>query len=243
MHAAPAPLPPDGGTWSKPAGTSWPAAGVAQLALVGATAHAASGTAGGVPVAVAARAGKQTPKKVTVSVLDRTVSQRLGVSGPVITVDGDPGEVDATVDYAGFQQLYGGGWADRLTLRKLPSCAGVADGVNVRLPPDRPRRLPHAGAGIALASAPVNTAHGLAPGAVLVLGNADYCYGIGELKLRVDAVLTDLDAHPDAEWVRVVGLQILTGGFEQRREVEVRASAIPRCLQPGSQQLHPLDEG
>ncbi|MCN0154004.1 RHS repeat-associated core domain-containing protein [Salinispora arenicola] len=65
---------------------------------------------------------------VKVSVHDRAVTARAGVEGLLVSasrVDGKPGEGRARVqvDYAGFAQAYGGGWASRLRLVELPECA------------------------------------------------------------------------------------------------------------------------
>ncbi|MEH0545041.1 RHS repeat-associated core domain-containing protein [Streptomyces sp. B21-105] len=46
-----------------------------------------------------------------------------GVLLAVRPLQGDQGTVDVTLDYSGFQNAYGGNWASRLTLHRLPSCA------------------------------------------------------------------------------------------------------------------------
>ncbi|WP_169732888.1 RHS repeat-associated core domain-containing protein [Haloechinothrix halophila] len=119
----------DGEIW-KPsrARTSWPAPGVAKIAVPGrngkrpATAVArglalGKAKAGGVPVSVAAAKG--TPTAVRVRLLDRSKSKELGVSGPVFTVtslDGSDGEVELSIDYTGFAGLYGAEWVKRARL-------------------------------------------------------------------------------------------------------------------------------
>ncbi|MFD1084127.1 polymorphic toxin-type HINT domain-containing protein [Micromonospora andamanensis] len=50
-------------------------------------------------------------------------SRRLGVSGPIVVVDGGAGAIEAAFDYAGIRELYGAGWGERLTLKRLPACA------------------------------------------------------------------------------------------------------------------------
>ncbi|WP_018800572.1 polymorphic toxin-type HINT domain-containing protein [Salinispora arenicola] len=65
---------------------------------------------------------------VKVSVHDRAVTARAGVEGLLVSasrVDGKPGvgRARVQVDYAGFAQAYGGGWASRLRLVELPECA------------------------------------------------------------------------------------------------------------------------
>ncbi|HEX5596574.1 MAG TPA: RHS repeat-associated core domain-containing protein, partial [Micromonosporaceae bacterium] len=119
------PLPRDGGTWTAPGKALWPKPGSVALAVAGAPNRVARGAAGGLPVTVSAVAGGRAPQQVRVRVLDEGHSRRLGVSGPVIVVDGDAGQVEASFDVAGLRELYGGGWGSRLTLGRLPSCAAT----------------------------------------------------------------------------------------------------------------------
>lgn len=65
---------------------------------------------------------------VKVNVHDRAATAKAGVEGLLVSAsraDGKPGEGRARVqvDYAGFAQAYGGGWASRLRLVQLPKCA------------------------------------------------------------------------------------------------------------------------
>ncbi|WP_347405073.1 polymorphic toxin-type HINT domain-containing protein [Micromonospora sp. WMMD1082] len=67
---------------------------------------------------------------VRVRSFDRAVSVALGNAGPLYSLaraDGSAGagEVQIVVDYAGFAQAYGGSFADRLTLVRLPGCAAT----------------------------------------------------------------------------------------------------------------------
>jgi hypothetical protein len=65
------------------------------------------------------------------------------------------------------------------------------------------------------------------PGTVLVIPEAHYAYGVGDLTLRVQEI-ADLTAWPQAEWVRIVGVEIRWDGTDgDRRTVLVRVSALP----------------
>jgi RHS repeat-associated protein len=119
----PTPLPTDGGTWVAPKESGWPAPGELSLSLLGRS--RAEGMAGGLPVTVSTVEGKRAPASVRVRLLSQAHSQLLGLSGPVVVVDGDEGQVEAAFDYANLRQLYGGGWGSRLTLMKLPPCAAT----------------------------------------------------------------------------------------------------------------------
>ncbi|MFF2506029.1 polymorphic toxin-type HINT domain-containing protein [Streptomyces sp. NPDC058067] len=69
-----------------------------------------------------------SPDKVDVRVLDRTAVEPAGGVGlglQVTRTDGvdEPGQVQVDIDYSGFKYAYGGEFASRLRLVKLPSCA------------------------------------------------------------------------------------------------------------------------
>ncbi|MEW2431374.1 polymorphic toxin-type HINT domain-containing protein [Micromonospora sp. NPDC047644] len=119
------PLPDDGGRWTTPKDAVWPAAGQATLAVAGSPGKRAKGLAGQLPVTVSAAPDAQAPHRVQVRVLDERHSSRLGITGPVVVVEGDAGAAEATFDYAGIRQLYGAGWGERLTLKRLPACAAT----------------------------------------------------------------------------------------------------------------------
>ncbi|PZG23436.1 hypothetical protein C1I95_03235 [Micromonospora craterilacus] len=130
------PLPDDGGRWTGPKQATWPAAGQANLAVAGAqpdrrldgdrqSGRSVRALAGGLPVTASAVADKRAPDQARVRLLNEQHSRQLGVSGPVVVVDGDAGSVEATFDYAGIRQLYGAGWGERLTLKRLPACAAT----------------------------------------------------------------------------------------------------------------------
>ncbi|MFF1837975.1 polymorphic toxin-type HINT domain-containing protein [Streptomyces sp. NPDC058231] len=69
-----------------------------------------------------------TPEQVDVQVLDREAVAPVGGVGLGVQVsrtDGgsEPGQVQLGIDYSGFQYAYGGDFAQRLMLVKLPACA------------------------------------------------------------------------------------------------------------------------
>ena len=103
----------------------WPSAGVATVAVPAAAqalrsrAPYVSAAPGGLPVGV--RAGDA--RQVRVEVLDRATADRAGVRGVVLRVgDSVAGLVDLKVDYSGFAGAFGGDWATRLRLVRLPEC-------------------------------------------------------------------------------------------------------------------------
>ncbi|MBW6433339.1 hypothetical protein KZ829_06220 [Actinoplanes hulinensis] len=121
-----APPPADSGTWTGPADSRWPTAGTVEIALASANGRSASAKAGSIPVTVEPVPGKPAPDRVRVSVMPEDQSRKLGVSGPVIAVEGDkPGDIKTTIDYSSFSGLYGGSWASRVRLVGLPSCAAT----------------------------------------------------------------------------------------------------------------------
>jgi RHS repeat-associated protein len=120
---------------SVPAPT-WPAAGTADVALPAATASRVASAArpsapplaraGGLPVQV----GSSSASRVRVQVLGHAAAQQAGATGFLFRVDradggGQPAPVTARLDYTGFAQAYGGGFASRLTVVALPSCAAT----------------------------------------------------------------------------------------------------------------------
>nr|WP_307961419.1 hypothetical protein [Salinispora arenicola] len=128
----------------------WPSGtAVAEVAAATAAAGRARGTragltgpararAGSLPVTVSSgpaaddmlplRSDVAAVTAVKVNVHDRAATAKAGVEGLLVSAsraDGKPGEGRARVqvDYAGFAQAYGGGWASRLRLVQLPECA------------------------------------------------------------------------------------------------------------------------
>ncbi|MFF7335575.1 RHS repeat-associated core domain-containing protein [Streptomyces sp. NPDC008150] len=101
---------------------AWPVGGTASGALP-AAARSLRVTAGGVPVTVVpARDG--AAGRLDVRTLDRARTKATGVDGVVLSVSSErAGKAGVEVGYAAFASAYGGGWAGRLRLAELPSCA------------------------------------------------------------------------------------------------------------------------
>ncbi|WP_309113162.1 polymorphic toxin-type HINT domain-containing protein [Saccharothrix sp.] len=102
----------------------WPKAGTAEVAVN----HSAVRVA---DTAVSVSAAGGGPDRVRVEVLDRSAAQRAGVEGVLFRVRrADPaqkaGPVTVDVDYSGFRHAYGGDYAARLALVRLPACAAWA---------------------------------------------------------------------------------------------------------------------
>ncbi|GLY98558.1 RHS repeat-associated core domain-containing protein [Actinoplanes sp. NBRC 103695] len=121
-EAAPPPIDPSAkNTMRSVPKVTWPAAGTARVALTGTSGRRVAGT---LPVRVGGRTAG--PDRVTVTMLDRGQSQRAGVSGPMVRLAAPAaGKVSVEIDYAGFRDAYGGGWADRLHLVRVPDCAAT----------------------------------------------------------------------------------------------------------------------
>ncbi|MEV0317701.1 polymorphic toxin-type HINT domain-containing protein [Streptomyces sp. NPDC050658] len=124
---------------------AWPKAGAAVVEIPEAAAKEAGKAvkAKGLPLAVGV--SKATDSKrpgrsvkaaaapaaggVEARVLSRKAAERAGVNGVLFTLDSGneksdkPGTVRATLDYSGFAEAFGGGYASRLTLVQLPACA------------------------------------------------------------------------------------------------------------------------
>jgi RHS repeat-associated protein len=112
------------GALAKAPAVTWPKAGSAEVSLSGA--RTAAVRAGGLPVSIAPRAGG--PRRVKVELLDRSAAEQAGVDGVLFRVrrtDGaaGAGPVAVDVDYSGFRHAFGGDYAARLTLVRLPACA------------------------------------------------------------------------------------------------------------------------
>ncbi|MEJ3748088.1 RHS repeat-associated core domain-containing protein [Actinomycetes bacterium KLBMP 9797] len=111
------------GAVTKAPAVTWPKAGSADVEL----ANTGAVRAGGLPVSVARRAGGAA-ERVRVEVLDRSTAERAGVDGLLFRVHRTDGArtaepVTVDVDYSGFRQAFGGDYAARLALVRLPACA------------------------------------------------------------------------------------------------------------------------
>ncbi|MEU2226449.1 RHS repeat-associated core domain-containing protein [Streptomyces sp. NPDC018347] len=104
---------------------TWPTPGSASLAIPDkGTAKAAPGS---LPItATNSGKGKQVTS-LTVEVLDQKTAATLGVKGVVLKLTGPGPGVGGTarlgIDYSSFASAYGGDWAGRLQLTRLPDCA------------------------------------------------------------------------------------------------------------------------
>jgi RHS repeat-associated protein len=114
-------------TPAKAPATSWPKATAAAVTLKqGAT------RVKGLPLTLDTRVKRSADAATgtyTVGTLSRTAARKTGVDGPVFTLTPRQGgaqrggKVRAGLDYSSFAGLYGGGYASRLTLVRLPACA------------------------------------------------------------------------------------------------------------------------
>ncbi|MFG3065272.1 RHS repeat-associated core domain-containing protein [Streptomyces sp. NPDC048231] len=113
---------------------TWPKTGTASLTPgQGLT---ATGTPGSLPVTVgaphAAKHGKpaQTASSLAIRVLDQKSAKAAGVKGVLLTATGPTagGAAQLTMDYSQFASAYGGDWAGRLRLVRLPACALTTPG-------------------------------------------------------------------------------------------------------------------
>lgn len=108
----------------------WPKAAAAEVVLpAAAPARAAGGSdqarVGDLPVWLA---GAGTAAKVRVELLDRATAEKAKVDGMLLRLrradaDVTAAAVSVEVDYSSFRHAYGGDWANRLVLTRLPECA------------------------------------------------------------------------------------------------------------------------
>lgn len=109
-----------------PAEADFPEPRVWEVTLpeAGGTAAVSRGEAGPVRVAAPKDAGGGAALRVEVH--DRDTARRVGASGFVLSVSGDDGALakgEVSIDYSGFENAYGGSYADRLRVLALPDCA------------------------------------------------------------------------------------------------------------------------
>ncbi|SDO86648.1 RHS repeat-associated core domain-containing protein [Streptomyces sp. cf386] len=135
--ADPVSVPAETGTAKAPK-VVWPKAATKTVDLGAASAarrtwRSVAGEASAVSVRAAKASGpavKRSPGKVAVEVLDRKRTEAAGAVGLAVRVARQDGgrtaaPVEVALDYSGFAQAYGGDFAGRLRLMKLPACAAT----------------------------------------------------------------------------------------------------------------------
>ncbi|MFF5846376.1 RHS repeat-associated core domain-containing protein [Streptomyces massasporeus] len=104
-------------------GTTWPKAGKAQVNPP--TKGTAKATPGSLPITLTAPGKGQTTDPVTVEVLGQKAAAQLGIKGVALKLTGPKygGKTRLGLDYSAFASAYGGDWAGRLQLTRLPDCS------------------------------------------------------------------------------------------------------------------------
>ncbi|WP_234329526.1 MULTISPECIES: RHS repeat-associated core domain-containing protein [unclassified Streptomyces] len=102
---------------------TWPKAGKATLTLP--DKGRATAAPGSLPVTLTASGEGKATGSVRVEVLDQKTATTLGVRGVVLKLTGPATGSTARlgIDYSAFASAYGGDWAGRLQLTRLPDCA------------------------------------------------------------------------------------------------------------------------
>ncbi|CAM5506676.1 MULTISPECIES: RHS repeat-associated core domain-containing protein [Streptomyces] len=102
---------------------TWPKAGKATLTLP--DKGIAKAAPGSLPVTLTAPGKGKPASSVHVEVLDQKTATTLGVRGVVLKLTGPTtgGTARLGIDYSAFASAYGGDWAGRLQLTRLPDCA------------------------------------------------------------------------------------------------------------------------
>ncbi|MGI5440440.1 RHS repeat-associated core domain-containing protein [Streptomyces shenzhenensis] len=126
--------------WKAGPKSSWPKPGTATVTVPGR--GAATVKAGTFPLRLAShqdKGGKNAHvpdparSRAQVQVLDQKAAEAVGVTGVLLAIrplqEGES-TLSLALDYSGFQHLYGGDWASRLTLHRLPSCVLVTPTAN-----------------------------------------------------------------------------------------------------------------
>lgn len=116
-----------------PTGTTWPAAASRSVTLPAPAAGLSRGSRTNIPgtpiwaQSISGSSPGQVPKSVTVRVAPRGSATAAGVSGVVFTLgtdtSGNGGRLAVGLNYSSFGQIYGGNYASRLHLVRLPACS------------------------------------------------------------------------------------------------------------------------
>ncbi|WP_234352954.1 RHS repeat domain-containing protein [Streptomyces sp. NRRL B-1140] len=103
--------------------TTWPKAGKALMNLP--AKGTAKATPGSLPITLTVPGKNQTAEPVTVEVLGQKTAAKLGVKGVALKLTGpkNGGKTRLGLDYSAFASAYGGDWAGRLQLTRLPGCS------------------------------------------------------------------------------------------------------------------------
>ncbi|MFF6961716.1 RHS repeat-associated core domain-containing protein [Streptomyces sp. NPDC008317] len=101
--------------------TSWPTAASSSITLAP---KAAAAAPGGLPVTLSAPGVHAASGSAKITVVSRAATKAAHVQGVLLSVTPQRGgSAKISVGYAKFASAYGGGWAGRLTLVRLPACA------------------------------------------------------------------------------------------------------------------------
>ncbi|MGX9889028.1 polymorphic toxin-type HINT domain-containing protein [Streptomyces sp. NPDC002276] len=108
--------------------TVWPTASSVTLSVADRPTLAKTTAVGRLPLKLSAPTTGTAPAKVAVRVAAHNTATDLGIHGTVLSLtraDGSKadGRTRLTLDYSGFANAYGGDYASRLSLVRLPDCA------------------------------------------------------------------------------------------------------------------------
>ncbi|WP_051839835.1 RHS repeat-associated core domain-containing protein [Streptomyces sp. NRRL F-5126] len=112
----------------------WPKTADATLSVPSAGHAAKAVSVGGLPVKLAAASphADTAPDPATVKVANHAAALAAGADGALLTLTGGTGHrtgsAQLTLDYSGFADAYGGDYASRLSLVRLPACALTSPG-------------------------------------------------------------------------------------------------------------------
>ncbi|WP_335988916.1 RHS repeat-associated core domain-containing protein [Glycomyces sp. MUSA5-2] len=106
-----------------PVEAAWPGAGTIVLDLEGGS---AAGEIGGLPITVS-KVNADSPDDVEVGLLPAEAADAAGITGVLLAVAAEGGEVEIEVGYGTLAGYYGGSYGSRLAAWALPDCAVVTD--------------------------------------------------------------------------------------------------------------------
>ncbi|MGW6310146.1 polymorphic toxin-type HINT domain-containing protein [Streptomyces niveus] len=166
---------------------TWPQAG--STTLTPSATGDAQAVAGGLPLSLTAPSTPAKKQKlvngaVKVTVLDQGQTAKLGIKGVALTVTGPAtgGTAQLGLDYEKFASAYGGDWAGRLQIQRLPNCAltdPAASKCRTRTPLDFTNDRAHSTVTAPVAFAPAAAAGGRTVVLALAAGSES---GAGDYK-------------------------------------------------------------